>query len=64
MLYVPESKNFEELPTPESLKYRILISTKPPKEYLEADDDKRCSSQKNQVSDDYDAWSEDRSFKV
>lgn len=64
-LYIPESEKFEELPNPDSLKYRILISTKPPKEYLEAKDDKRSSSQKSQVSDvDDDAWSDDKSFKV
>lgn len=39
MLFKPESENLDELPSPESLKYRILISTKPPKAYLEAGDD-------------------------
>ncbi|GKE00367.1 phosphoinositide phospholipase C 4-like protein, partial [Tanacetum coccineum] len=64
MLFCPESEKVEELPTPESLKHRILISTKPPKEFLEAADDKRSSSQKSQVSDDDDdAWSDDRSSK-
>ncbi|PWA50539.1 phosphoinositide phospholipase C family, EF-hand domain pair [Artemisia annua] len=64
MLFCPESEKLEELPTPESLKHRILISTKPPKEFLEAADDKRSSLQKSQVSDvDDDAWSDDRSFK-
>ncbi|KAK1420850.1 hypothetical protein QVD17_22752 [Tagetes erecta] len=64
MLFSPESENLEEL-TPENLKYRILISTKPPKEYLETDDvGRRMSSQKSQVSDvDDDAWSEDKSYK-
>ncbi|XP_076933057.1 phosphoinositide phospholipase C 4-like [Bidens hawaiensis] len=58
MLFSPESENLEELPSPENLKYRILISTKPPKEYLETDDVSRSSSQKSQVSDvDDDAWS-------
>ncbi|XP_076928675.1 phosphoinositide phospholipase C 4-like [Bidens hawaiensis] len=58
MLFSPESENIEELPSPEDLKYRILISTKPPKEYLETDDVSRSSSQKSQVSDvDDDAWS-------
>lgn len=65
MLFCPESEKVEELPTPESLKHRILISTKPPKEFLEATDDKCSSSQKSQVSDvDDDSWSDDRSFKV
>uniref|UniRef100_A0A0D6R555 Phosphoinositide phospholipase C n=1 Tax=Araucaria cunninghamii TaxID=56994 RepID=A0A0D6R555_ARACU len=36
LLYYPDSETMEEFPTPESLKGRILISTKPPKEYLES----------------------------
>ncbi|XVE52497.1 hypothetical protein DITRI_Ditri02bG0126800 [Diplodiscus trichospermus] len=36
MLYYPESDCLNELPSPESLKHRIIISTKPPKEYLES----------------------------
>ncbi|KAJ0101424.1 hypothetical protein Patl1_06614 [Pistacia atlantica] len=35
MLYYPQSESLTEFPSPESLKYRIIISTKPPKEYLE-----------------------------
>ncbi|XP_062172471.1 phosphoinositide phospholipase C 2-like isoform X2 [Alnus glutinosa] len=34
MLYRPESEYIKEFPSPESLKKKILISTKPPKEYL------------------------------
>lgn len=33
MLFAP-SECLKELPSPESLKKRVLISTKPPKEYL------------------------------
>ncbi|CAL0304747.1 unnamed protein product [Lupinus luteus] len=42
LLYYPETDFQTEFPTPESLKGRILISTKPPKEYLESNqsDDK------------------------
>ncbi|XP_019150834.1 PREDICTED: phosphoinositide phospholipase C 6-like isoform X4 [Ipomoea nil] len=36
MLYYPESGCLEELPSPEELKHRILLSTKAPKEYLES----------------------------
>lgn len=36
MLFYPESECLEEFPSPEEMKYRIIISTKPPKEYLEA----------------------------
>ncbi|KAK5830563.1 Phosphoinositide phospholipase C 2 -like protein [Gossypium arboreum] len=34
MLYRSETENMQQFPSPESLKKRILISTKPPKEYL------------------------------
>ncbi|KAH9701723.1 phosphoinositide phospholipase C 2 [Citrus sinensis] len=40
MLYRPESENLEEFPSPNSLKRKILISTKPPKEYLQTQDSK------------------------
>ncbi|KAK9059565.1 hypothetical protein SSX86_020269 [Deinandra increscens subsp. villosa] len=64
MLFFPESENLEELLTPKNLKYRILISTKPPKEYLEAEDVKGSSSRKSQLFDvdDY-SWIEGNSFK-
>ncbi|XP_072961470.1 phosphoinositide phospholipase C 2-like isoform X1 [Typha angustifolia] len=35
MLFIPTSEHLEEFPSPEELKNRILISTKPPKECLE-----------------------------
>lgn len=35
-LFYPQSKCLAEFPSPESLKHRIIISTKPPKEYLES----------------------------
>ncbi|KAM7271143.1 hypothetical protein ACFE04_030357 [Oxalis oulophora] len=35
LLYYPESDLLEEFPSPEELIHRIIISTKPPKEYLE-----------------------------
>ena len=34
-LFQPETE-LKELPSPESLKRKIIISTKPPKEYLES----------------------------
>jgi phosphatidylinositol phospholipase C delta len=34
MLFCPEADCLKEFPSPESLKKRIIISTKPPKEYL------------------------------
>lgn len=36
ILYYPESKHLQEFPSPEALKGRVILSTKPPKEYLEA----------------------------
>lgn len=33
-LYCPESGYLEEFPSVESLKHKIILSTKPPKEYL------------------------------
>jgi phosphatidylinositol phospholipase C, delta len=36
ILYYPESKHLQEFPSPEALKGRIILSTKPPKEYLES----------------------------
>ncbi|XP_038711773.1 phosphoinositide phospholipase C 2-like isoform X4 [Tripterygium wilfordii] len=35
MLFVPQSDKLEEFPSPEYLKKKVMISTKPPKEYLE-----------------------------
>lgn len=36
LFYPPTDEPCKEFPSPESLKRRIIISTKPPKEYLEA----------------------------
>lgn len=35
-LYTSDAEPAEKLPSPESLKRRIIISTKPPKEYLQS----------------------------
>ncbi|XVF19863.1 hypothetical protein REPUB_Repub11eG0147600 [Reevesia pubescens] len=57
MLFCPDTECLKELPTLEDLKYRIIISTKPPKEYLEAQSSnhKISNSQKGKDSDD-DVW--------
>nr|XP_043632369.1 phosphoinositide phospholipase C 6-like [Erigeron canadensis] len=34
LLYIPKTGDKEDLPSPDSLKNRIILSTKPPKEYL------------------------------
>lgn len=44
MLYYPESGCLEEFPSPEALKHRIILSTKPPKEYLEIKNQKEGTS--------------------
>ncbi|KAK1421334.1 hypothetical protein QVD17_23585 [Tagetes erecta] len=35
MLYCPKAEDQDEFPSPEALKHRVLLSTKPPKEHLE-----------------------------
>ncbi|KFK27411.1 hypothetical protein AALP_AA8G379300 [Arabis alpina] len=40
MLYYHDSESCKEFPSPEELKEKILISTKPPNEYLEVNDTK------------------------
>ncbi|GAV66611.1 C2 domain-containing protein/PI-PLC-Y domain-containing protein/PI-PLC-X domain-containing protein/efhand_like domain-containing protein [Cephalotus follicularis] len=55
MLFCPEVECLQEFPTPEDLKYRVIISTKPPTEYLEAKrkrKDKRSTSERENYSDD------------
>ncbi|KAI3830004.1 hypothetical protein L1987_04136 [Smallanthus sonchifolius] len=64
MLFCPDSGELKELPSPESLKYRILISTKPPKEYLEAEEDKRTKSQRVKDPIDDDVWGEEPSRAI
>ncbi|KAF8775113.1 hypothetical protein HU200_004958 [Digitaria exilis] len=36
ILYYPDTDHLKEFPSPETLRGRVLLSTKPPKEYLEA----------------------------
>jgi len=58
VLYTPGPESLKEFPSPESLKRRIIISTKPPKEYLEAKEvkEKENDSQKGKTSGDDSAW--------
>ncbi|KAJ1380744.1 PLC-like phosphodiesterase, TIM beta/alpha-barrel domain superfamily [Sesbania bispinosa] len=58
ILFCPTSESIKEFPSPESLKRRIIISTKPPKEYLEAKEvkEKEEEPQKGKPSDDEEAW--------
>lgn len=38
ILYYPDKDHLKEFPSPQDLKGRVLLSTKPPKEYLQAKD--------------------------
>lgn len=66
ILFCPGSECLKEFPSPESLKKRIIISTKPPKEYLQAKDVKVKESDPNKGKDstEEEAWgSEIGNFK-
>lgn len=56
MLYVPKSGDLNEFPSPESLKRRILISTKPP-EYIKGESikEKPAEDKQRDTADD-DIW--------
>ncbi|XP_057512628.1 phosphoinositide phospholipase C 2-like [Actinidia eriantha] len=51
ILFCPESEHLVEFPSPESLKRRIIISTKPPKEYLESKSITKDDNGSNKVND-------------
>lgn len=56
ILYVPKSEDLNEFPSPESLKGRILISTKPP-EHLKVESTKENpSANKERDTADDDIW--------
>ena len=57
ILFSPGSECLKEFPSPDSLKKRIIISTKPPKEYLEAKEIKEneTGSLKGKAGDE-EAW--------
>ncbi|KAF3776055.1 Phosphoinositide phospholipase C 2 [Nymphaea thermarum] len=65
MLFYPESGSLQKFPSPESLKYRILISTRGPKEYLEASSFKNngSQSQKGKEKDEHSWGKEVRDVK-
>jgi len=59
MLFCPNDENLNNIPSPEELKYRIMISTKPPKEYLNSKSVRENSEQllKSKSKDsDEDEW--------
>lgn len=57
ILFSPSSESVKEFHSPESLKRRIIISTKPPKEYLESKEkEKGDDSLQGNPSGDEEAW--------
>ncbi|MCD7452475.1 1-phosphatidylinositol phosphodiesterase [Datura stramonium] len=58
MLFSP-SECLKELPSPESLKKHVMISTKPPKEYLQSKEVKEKADSKKEAEDDTDEGEDD-----
>ncbi|OMO50110.1 C2 calcium-dependent membrane targeting [Corchorus capsularis] len=58
ILFSPGPECLKEFPSPDSLKKRIIISTKPPKEYLEAKEakDKENVTERAKAGSDEEAW--------
>ncbi|GAU28699.1 hypothetical protein TSUD_216060, partial [Trifolium subterraneum] len=59
MLFCPNDESLNNVPSPEELKYKIMISTKPPKEYLDSKSVRESSKQllKSKSKDsDEDEW--------
>ena len=57
VLFCPGSECLKEFPSPESLKKRVIISTKPPKEYLAAKEAKENENGSQKVKPgDEEAW--------
>ncbi|KAI3731141.1 hypothetical protein L1987_62324 [Smallanthus sonchifolius] len=61
MLYFPKASDKEELPSPDALKHQIILSTKPPKEYLQSkkSDDEAEDQRSNSDQDDEDGDDDD-----
>ncbi|XP_031271060.1 phosphoinositide phospholipase C 4-like [Pistacia vera] len=55
MLFCPQCECLQEFPSPDDLKYKIIISTKPPKEYLKA------KSKDTKNNSDEDEWGKEPS---
>ncbi|XP_074592632.1 phosphoinositide phospholipase C 2-like [Curcuma longa] len=56
MLFTSDSKSLENFPSPEALKRRIIISTKPPKEFLESSS-KVAKEEEEQTGGQVKPWS-------
>lgn len=63
ILFTPNTESVKEFPSPDSLKRRIIISTKPPKEYLGAKEkDKGDDSQHEKGKEDGKASGEEEAW--
>ncbi|KAJ0489519.1 putative phosphoinositide phospholipase C [Helianthus annuus] len=54
MLFTPDTEVLPEFPSPETLKRRVMISTKPPKEYLKSQETKASGNASQKENDE--AW--------
>lgn len=61
MIFAPETESVSEFPSPESLKNRVIVSTKPPKENLESKSsiEVQNRSQKEKDSTEEKEWGEE-----
>ncbi|XP_068644185.1 phosphoinositide phospholipase C 2-like [Aristolochia californica] len=61
MLFIPSEEDLKEFRSPESMRNRVIISTKPPKEYLESKSTKEVNngSRKVNYAGDEEAWGEE-----
>ncbi|XP_042427246.1 phosphoinositide phospholipase C 2-like isoform X2 [Zingiber officinale] len=57
MLFTSDSKSLQKFPSPEELKMRIIISTKPPKVYLESSSKVPKEEEEEQKGDQVKPWS-------
>jgi phosphatidylinositol phospholipase C delta len=57
-LHLTESEAMSEFPSPEDLKGKIIVSTKPPKEYLQTKSSKE-DSQKGGVEEEESVWGDE-----
>lgn len=56
MLFTPDKECLEEFPSPESLRKRVIISTKPPKEYLKGEKTKEKGNGSQEKDSSVEAW--------
>lgn len=62
LIYYPKGERLTEFPSPKSLKNKIIISTKPPKEYLDKSTEDR-GNDNNDVQDGSESSEEETSWE-